>query len=48
MRLSKAERDRLKSMPYSSYLKTNFWKTVRKQAIIRAGNAFDILLSLKA
>ncbi|MEH2135433.1 HNH endonuclease [Nostoc sp.] len=42
MRLSKADRETLKNLPYPSYLRTKFWKSVREMAIARAGSACQL------
>jgi 5-methylcytosine-specific restriction endonuclease McrA len=45
MQVSIADRELLKKLPYSSYLRTKFWQEVRKLALVRSGGACQLCAS---
>lgn len=45
MQVSIADREALKKLPYSSYLRTKFWQEVRRLALVRSGCACQLCAS---
>ena len=42
MRISETKREALKKLPYQRYLKSHFWREVRKLALERSGHACQL------